>query len=310
MMTYLSQVAYPPKICLLTGGIAPMLTPVYDTYLSLWARVKERSLQYYEMYPGDITVVKTIVQKLLEKPARLPSGGTLTARRFLQLGLALGGSPSAFAGFHAMISTAMINPDGSDSDFTRAFLKHVDSAQSFDDHPIYFWMHESIYGDGPHMNSPTNWAAHRAYEDLTKMDDSYDYRYTSSLMDDDSKPTIFFGEMVFPWMPEDFEELGGVGLQAVANALAGKSDWSSLYSGENMRKVLGDGSCKAAAAVYYDDMYVDFDACMKVASKEGPLEKCKVWVTNDYQHSGLRDDGSHIFSKLHAMAKGQTRTPS
>ena len=309
-MTYLSQVKHPPRICLLTGGIAPMLTPVYDAYKSLWGRVKERSLQYYEQYPGDVIIVKTIVQKLLVEPAKLPSGGTLTARRFLQLGLALGGSPSAFASFHNMLSTAMIHPDGSDSDFTRAFLKYIDSAQSFDDHPIYFWMHESIYGDGPQMNSPTNWAAHRVYEDLCKMDSAYDFQHTSTLMDDDSKPTIFFGEMVFPWMPEDFEEIAGVGLQAVADSLAAKTDWGDLYNGDNMRKVLSDGSCKAAAAVYHDDMYVDFDACMKVTTRGGALEKCKVWVTNDYQHSGLRDDGSHIFSKLHAMATGETRTPS
>ena len=73
MMTYLSKVAYPPKICLLTGGIAPMLTPVYDVYQSLWSRVKERSLRYYEMYPGDIAVVKKIVQKLVQKSVKLPT---------------------------------------------------------------------------------------------------------------------------------------------------------------------------------------------------------------------------------------------
>jgi hypothetical protein len=40
------------------------------------------------------------------------------------------------------------------------------------------------------------------------------------------------------------------------------------------------------------------------------LEKCKVWVTNDYQHSGLRDDGAMIFEKLYNMATGSIRTPS
>jgi len=308
-MTYLSQIDNPPRICLLTGGIAPMLTPVLDAYTALWGRVKERSLQYYEMYPGDVAVVKTIVQKLLKEAAELPSGGTLTARRFLQLGLALGGSPTAFASFHAMLSTAMVNSDGSDSDFTRAFLKYVDSAQNFDDHPIYFWLHESIYGDGPQMNSPTNWAAHNAYEALAASNKEYDYKYTSS-SNDSNLPTLFFGEMVFPWMPKDFADVSGVGLQAVANSLAAKTDWPPLYDGDHMRKVLGDGTCKAAAAVYYDDMYVDFDACMKVTARGGPLQGCKVWVTNEYQHSGLRDGGSEIFSKLYGMATGGIRTPS
>ena len=86
-----------------------------------------------------------------------------------------------------------------------------------------------------------------------------------------------------------------------------------IYDADHMRKVLADdgtGVSKAAAAIYYDDMYVDFDACMKVTQRGGPLEKCKVWITNTYQHSGLRDDGANIFNKILGMAKGSDGTPS
>jgi pimeloyl-ACP methyl ester carboxylesterase len=309
MLTYLSQVDHPPKVCLLTGGIPPMLTPTYDAYSSLLGKVRERSLRFYEQYPGDIAVVKTIVQRLLEAPAVLSSGGRLTARRFLQLGLALGGSPSSFASMHALFSSAFVHTTKNDDslEFSRAFLKEVDSASDFDDNPLFFWLHESIYGDGP-ANSPTNWACHRAYEALLKTPSDFDYKLTSA-MDSDKRPTIFFGEMVFPWMPEDYAELSGVGLSAVAEALAAKT-WGPLYDADHMRKVLSDGTSKAAAAVYHGDMYVDFDSCMKVTARGGPLEKCKVWVTNDYQHSGLRDDGAMIFEKLYNMATGSIRTPS
>jgi pimeloyl-ACP methyl ester carboxylesterase len=310
MLTYLSQVDHPPKVCLLTGGIPPMLTPTYDAYSSLLGKVRERSLRYYEQYSGDIAVVKTIVQKLLEEPAVLPSGGRLTARRFLQLGLALGGSPSSFASMHALFSSAFVHTTEKNDeslDFSRAFLKEVDSASDFDDCPLFFWLHESIYGDGP-AKSPTNWACHRAYEDLVSTPSDYDYKLTSA-MNSDKRPTLFFGEMVFPWMPQDYAELSGVGLSAVAEALAAKT-WGPLYDADHMRKVLSDGTSKAAAAVYHGDMYVDFDSCMKVTARGGPLEKCKVWVTNDYQHSGLRDDGAMIFEKLYNMATGGIRTPS
>ena len=308
-MTYLSQVEHPPKICLLTGGIAPMLTPAYELYTGLWERVKERSLNYYEMYPGDIMAVKRIVKALLDEPATLPSGGKLTARRFLNLGLSLGGSPSAFASLHELISTACVSNDEK-VEFTRAFLKRIDSEQSFDDHPIYFLMHESIYGDGP-RNSPTDWAAHRAYEDLVKTPSEFDYRLTTKL-NSDERPTLFFGEMVFPWMADgDFAEVSGVGMRSLAHSLAKKENWGPLYDADHMRKVLQDGSIsRAAASVYLDDMYVDFDACMKVTKRGGPLEKCKIWVTNEFQHSGLRDDGANIFTKLHGMATGSIRTPS
>jgi len=307
-MSYLSLVENPPKVCLFTGGIAPMLTPLYDTYSSLWERVKERSLFYYDMYPSDVALVKKIVKRLLDEPATLPSGGTLTARRFLQLGLALGGSPSSFAALHDLFTSAFIDADAENLEFSRAFLKQIDSHQSFDDAPFYFWLHESIYANGPE-HSPTNWAAHRAYEDRIKSPSEFDYRLTSAI-DSDDRPVLFFGEMVFPWMYEDFAELQGVGLASVAETLASKKDWGPLFHGERMRKVLDDGRTKAAAAVYHGDMYVDFDCSMKVAGRGGPLEKCKVWVTNDCQHSGLRDDGATIFAKLHGMATGKIRCPS
>lgn len=62
ILTYLSKIANPPKIALLTGGIGPAFFQAYDVYSSLWQRVKERSLLYYDMYPGDVAVVKKIVR--------------------------------------------------------------------------------------------------------------------------------------------------------------------------------------------------------------------------------------------------------
>lgn len=287
-----------------------MLTPIMDVYTSLWQRVKTRNHRYYEMYPGDVKLVKAIIRQLLKQPAALPSGGSLTARRFLSLGLGLGGNPSSFPKLHAMLSSACLPVPGAigegDFELKRSFLKLVDIEQSFDDAPIYYWLHESIYADGP-ANSNTNWAACRAYESLCKQYPEFDFRHTSNV-NDDSIPTLFFGEMVFPWMAEDYAELSGIGLKAVANELATKRDWPSLYDGQKVKKALEDGSSKAAAAVYYEDMYVDFDACMKVIEPISNSLKC--WITNEYQHSGLRDDGARIYSRLHGMATGSVKIPS
>ncbi|MGK3750005.1 MAG: hypothetical protein ACI8RD_002303 [Bacillariaceae sp.] len=317
-MTYLSMIKYPPKVSLLTGGIAPMLAnSAVDVYTSLWNKIRERNLRYYDMYPGDISLVKKIVRKLLEAekdgtPIRLPSGGKLTARRFLQLGMMLGGGPSSFASIHKLLSSAFLqSTTGGEvhEEFTRGFLKTVDNEQSFDESPLYFLLHESIYADG---NRATKWSANTAYE--TKVysrsgeETEYDYKLTSQ--EDNNQPVLFFGEMIFPWMTEDYKELGGIGLTELSHALAKKDDWGPLYDADHMRAVLDDGRTRSAAAIYYDDLYVDFDNCMKVTSRNGPLEKCKVYITNEYQHSGLRDDGAAIFSKLHGMATGSIRTPS
>lgn len=305
-MSYLSLIDHPPQICLFAGGIAPFGMAAVDVYTSLWDKVKRRNLRYYEMYPGDIPVVKKIVKKLLAEPASLPSGGTLTARRFLQLGMMLGGGPSSFASLHSILSTSFLQPN--ETEFTRAFLKTMDNAEPFDEHPIYFWLHESIYADGSNL-SPTCWSANQAFEAKIKTPSEYDYTFTSRLPSAD-RPTLFFGEMVFPWMAQDYAECSGVGCTALANNLAIKEDWCRLYDADHMRMVLGDGRTSSAAAVYYDDVYVDFDLCMKVTAPGGPLEKTKVYITNEYQHSGLRDAGAGIFTKLHGMANGSVRTPS
>ena len=125
-----------------------MNTPLGEVYDRLWLRVKDRNLLYYEKYPGDVQIVKRIVQHLLSQddsnPIKLPSGGTLTARRFLQLGLALGGSPgSSFANLHAIINSAFLDDD--DDELSAAFLKRIDYEQSFDDAPLYFLLHESEF---------------------------------------------------------------------------------------------------------------------------------------------------------------------
>ncbi len=315
IMTYLSIVANPPKICLLTGGIAPMLTSTEDVYTSLWERVKQRNLMYYDRYPADIATVKKIVRTLLDHPAKLPSGGNLTARRFLQLGFSfLGGSPSSFASLHNLLAIAFVGDDDEISNnqsiiFSKMFLKQIDSIQPFDNHPIYFLLHESIYANGKGC-SPTHWAAHAVYERLTKTPSEYRYDLTSKMNSID-RPTLFFGEMVFPWMADgDYAELSGLGMKLLAHGLAQKSDWSEIYNAEQMRKALGEGKSKATAAVYFDDMYVDFDASIKVTRRGAPLEKCKLWITNEYQHSGLRDNGAEIFSKLLHMTKGSLGVPS
>jgi len=141
----------------------------------------------------------------------------------------------------------------------------------------------------------------------------FGYKITSK--SDTELPVLFFGEMVFPWMADDHSELSGYGMKSLSQSIATKSDWLPLFDAFNMRAALGASNIgmsksKAASATYYSDMYVDFDCAMKLIKRGEPLENVKVWVTNEYQHSGLRDDGAHIVSKLVQMAKGTINVPS
>jgi hypothetical protein len=61
------------------------------------------------------------------------------------------------------------------------------------------------------------------------------------------------GEMVFPWMFEDFKALGPV--RAAAELVAAEDNWPALYDAE----VLRGNTVPVAAATYFEDMFVDFD---------------------------------------------------
>ncbi len=52
------------------------------------------------------------------------------------------------------------------------------------------------------------------------------------------------------------------------------------------------------ASIYYNDMYVE-----RVFSEEtaAMIRGIKVWVTNEYEHNGLRANGEAVLSRLLAM---------
>jgi hypothetical protein len=62
---------------------------------------------------------------------------------------------------------------------------------------------------------------------------------------------------------------------------------------------MNQGPC--AAAVYYDDMYVERAFSEETAST---IRGMKVWVTNQYEHNALRADGDKVLDRLLGMLEG------
>ena len=54
-------------------------------------------------------------------------------------------------------------------------------------------------------------------------------------------------------------------------------------------------------------MAVNRDGVLWVLAYAG--SNCKIWLTNEHQHSGLRDDGEGVFERLLAMACGELEVP-
>jgi pimeloyl-ACP methyl ester carboxylesterase len=158
---------------------------------------------------------------------------------------------------------------------SRAFLHDVDAAGQFPRNPIYAVIHEACYADG----CATRWAAERLLPEAYADD-----------------PALFTGEHVYPWMFEDYSALRP--LREAAGILA-EHEWSRLYDPD----VLRANEVPAAAAVYAEDMYVDRSFSEETARQVRGL---RAWVTNEFEHDGLRVAGDRILGRLIDLARGKS----
>jgi pimeloyl-ACP methyl ester carboxylesterase len=153
-----------------------------------------------------------------------------------------------------------------------AFLYDVEHALDYARNPLYAAIHEACYADG----CATRWSAERllpaAYAD----------------------PELFTGEHVYPWMFTDYAALAP--LREAAEILA-EREWPRLYDPEQ----LAGNEVPAAAAVYAGDMYVERAFSEETAAQ---IRGLRAWVTNEYEHDGLRADGERILGRLIDLARG------
>jgi pimeloyl-ACP methyl ester carboxylesterase len=155
-----------------------------------------------------------------------------------------------------------------------AFAHDVEAALPFARNPLYAIVHEACYADG----GATRWAADRLLPDEFRAD-----------------ATLLTGEHVFPWMFGDYGALGP--LREAAEILAAH-EWPRLYDAER----LAENAVPAAAAIYADDPYVERAFSEETAARTRSL---RPWLTNEYDHNGLRADGERILSRLIDLARGR-----
>jgi hypothetical protein len=100
---------------------------------------------------------------------------------------------------------------------------------------------------------------------------------------------LLTGEMIYPWMFEDYAMLRP--FAEVAERIAAHDAWPALYDGQ----VLKHNSTPVAAAIYYDDMCVVRQFSEETARGIG---NCRVWITNEYEHDGSGVDGECILGRV------------
>jgi len=259
-LTYLSRAPEGVAASYVTGGLAGLTASAEDVYRRTQPRVAAKNALYRERYPDDVERVARIADRIAAGDVRLPGGDLLTVERFQTLGMAFGMGPG-FERVHWIVDEAF---DPGSDELSDTFLAEVEAATGFATNPMYAVLHESIYAQAG--TGATAWAAQRVRDD----DPSFDVG---------ARPLLFTGEMIYPWMFEQLAELRP--FRAAAEALAARTGWDDLYDLD----ALARNEVPLEAAVYHDDMFVDAGLSLETAAHVG---NARAWVTNEFEHDGLR----------------------
>jgi len=275
---YLSAAPDGLREALITGGLPGLASTADDVYRLTYGKVRAKNLAHYERYPQDVEQARRIAQALADKAATLPAGGTLTVERFQALGHVLGSSTGSHT-LHDLLEDPIAG-----AELTDDFLYRAEDSLRYASAPLYALVHEACYAQGV----ATRWAAQRIRGEFREFD--------PAVAIDGSAPLLFTGEMVYPWVLEHDPALRP--LAEAAELLAQRSDWPALYDAPQ----LGRTDIPVAAAVYFDDMYVPSELSLQTASS---IRGLRAWVTNEYEHDGLRVSNGAVLDRLIAMARGE-----
>jgi pimeloyl-ACP methyl ester carboxylesterase len=157
-----------------------------------------------------------------------------------------------------------------------AFLHDAQDGVRFQRNPIYATLHESSYADGV----PTRWSADRL------------------LPAEIAERGYFTGEHVFRWMWEDYAALRS---HREAAELLAEHPWPRLYDADQLRK----NDVPVAATIYVNDLYVERRYAEETAAT---IRGLRPWITNEYEHNGLRADGERVLGRLIDLVRGRVWT--
>ncbi|ETS87506.1 hypothetical protein PFICI_01334 [Pestalotiopsis fici W106-1] len=321
-LTYLSQ--YPRSLAssTITAGLAPITASPDEAYSKLFQVVKERNDAYYRQYPDDIHRVKRIVEYLLDYETNRNPGvgleiqnGRLTARRFLCIGRGLG-ARDRFSRLHDLIERMYEDLEESGDLDRRTLDLYCSSEDSwgFDRRPLYAVLHEAMYCRG----AASNWSAQRVARSMPEFSWAGVGREISELLlgsqckqESDEYKIYFSGEMVYPFMFEDYDAL--VPLAGVAEALA-RHVWVDPYNDE----ALHHNQVPVYALSYESDMHVNTELAKatagvigKNADKDARVVPIRHKILTkipgngrDFQHASLRSDVEAVLRELKDLIKG------
>jgi pimeloyl-ACP methyl ester carboxylesterase len=281
-VSYLSLAPEGVREAFIAGGLPGLDVLADDVYRAAYRRVMAKNAAHYERYPADVGRAAQVAARLRDHPAKLPGGGLLTIESFQSLGIMLGVAGGSDR-LHYLLEDAFHDGSGV-RELSDEFLSQAQAELTFAARPLYALLHEACYAQ--RSTPATRWSAQRIRAEFPQFD-------AASALDSHS-PVLFTGEMIYPWM---FGTDPGLHpLRDAAELLAERDTWPDLYDPAR----LAANPVPVAAIVYYDDMYVDREHSLRTA---GAIRGLRPWVTNEFEHDGLRVEGGRVLGGLIARVR-------
>jgi pimeloyl-ACP methyl ester carboxylesterase len=264
-MTYLSIAPEGLREAMFTGGVPPVGVHPDEVYAATYRTMRDRNRRYYLRYPDDRERVLRIKEMLDGGDGVMLPDGDQLTFRRFRQIGSRLGMADGAEHVHYLLEQDPRSP---------AFGYDVAGTLFSSRNPLYVVIHEACYADG----AITNWSAERMLP--------------ADFADD---PTLLTGEHVYSWMLTDYGRLGP--LREAAELLA-QREWPRLYDEDRLRAC----TVPAAAAVYAEDAYVDRSFSEATAAM---IPTMRPWLTNEYQHSGIGENGDHVLDRLIGLVKGR-----
>jgi pimeloyl-ACP methyl ester carboxylesterase len=277
VVSYLSFAPHGIREAFITGGLPGLTATADELYRRTYRTVIGKNAAHYQRYPDDVEQAQLVAEYLGEHDVRLPDGAPLSVEAFQSVGAMLGQSNGSHS-LHYLLEDPFAGDELSD-----AFRYAVMNELTFSAAPLYALLHEPCYAQG----TATRWSAQRVRAEFAEFDPGPAIAGAA--------PLFFTGEMIYPWMIDADPVLRP--LREAADILAGRSDWRPLYDPSR----LAANEVPVAAAVYYNDMYVDRELSMQTAQA---IRGLRSWVTSEYEHDGLRVSGGAVLDRLIGMCHG------
>ena len=262
-IAYLSTHASSLASVHITGGLVPVGVGPDDIYAATFETMHAKSERFYRRFPAARDRMRRALELAHAGELALPNGDPLTPRQLRSVGGYLG-RDGGDQTLHHLLERDPRSP---------GFLHDTAEMLHFRGrNPIYSVLHESSCSDG----FATRWSAERV---------------RPAAYDEDE--TLLFGEHIAPSTFTDNSELRPYA--DLADALA-EHPWPRLYDEEALRRA----NVPVAASVYYDDAFVPREMSLRTASL---LPRVHPWITNEYEHSGLRTSGEHVLDRLIGLTR-------